>query len=356
MTKERKKKIIKYLLFSLIILFISFFAFRLITRDQNMNQILDKIADTDKLWLTSGAFLVMLFVVLESVQLKMLFDGMDCHTSFGKCVLLSNVGFFFSLLTPGASGGQPMQIVYMNLIGIDILVATLTCMIVTVIYKFVLVLLFAFFFLLRPELVSNAISDVWLLFIIGLIVQIGFMIFLMLCVFRPPLASSILDSLINAGTKLHLIKDPQKWKSRAKDSLTRYTRASDFLKDNKLVMLKMLLVTIIQRLAYFSVTFCVAKALFIHGCDWISITAIQVVLALAVDVIPIPGSAGLNEYVFMDLQDKLFGSEFVSAGVLLNRGLTFFFLIAITGILTIAATIYFNRLQRKGSSSDDYNQ
>lgn len=340
----------------MIILCISGIAFYLITRNQDIEQILDKISDTDRRWLICGGSLVMLFVVLESVQLKMLFDGMSCNTSFGKCVLLSNVGFFFSQITPGASGGQPMQIIYMNLIGIDVLVATLTCMIVTVIYKLVLILLFVFFFALRPELVTNAISDVWILFIIGLIVQIGFMIFLMLCVFRPPLASRILDSLIDLGTKLHIIKDPEKWRSRAKDSLTRYTRASDFLKDNKQVMLKMLVITIIQRLAYFSVTFCVAKALYIQGCSWISITAIQVVLALAVDVFPIPGSAGLNEYVFMDLQDKLFGSELVSVGVLLNRGLTFFFLVALTGILTIAATIYFNRIQRSNPLFGDYGQ
>lgn len=340
-------------MFSLIILCISFFAFRLITRNQDAEQVLDRITDTDKLWLAAGVLLVMVFVVLESVQLKMLFDGMSCNTSFGKCVLLSNVGFFFSQITPGASGGQPMQVVYMNLIGIDVLVATLTCMIVTVIYKLVLILLFAFFSVLRPELVFHAISDVKLLFIAGLLIQIGFMIFLMVCVFRPPLASGILDSLISAGTKLHLLKNPEKWRARAKDSLTRYTRASDFLKDNKQVMLKMLLVTILQRLAYFSVTFCVAKALYIHGCDWFSITAIQVVLSLAVDVFPIPGSAGLHEYVFMDLQDKLFGTELVSAGVLLNRGLTFFFLLVLTGILTLAATIYFNRIQRKNSSSDD---
>lgn len=337
------------------VLFISGFAFYLITRDQDFGKLKSILSDADMRWLICGAFLVIVFVLLESVQLNMLFNGMNCHKSFGKCALLSNVGFFFCQITPSASGGQPMQVVYMNLIGIDVLLATLTCMIITVIYKLVLILLFLLSLLVRPALVYGAISDVTFLFVVGLLLQIGFMVFLMVCVFRPSLAASVLDSLITLGVKTKILKNPEKWRIRADDSLRRYTQASNFLRNNKQVMLKMILLTTLQRLAYFTVTFCVAKALNVRNCNWFSIVAIQIVLSLAVDVFPIPGSAGLNEYVFLDLQDKLFGSGLVSAGVILNRGLTFFLLIVITGIFTIIATIYFNKIQHKYSEETESN-
>ncbi len=56
------------------------------------------------------------------------------------CFLFSSIGFFFSCITPSASGGQPAQIYYMRRKNIPIPVATLVLMIVTITYKAVLVL------------------------------------------------------------------------------------------------------------------------------------------------------------------------------------------------------------------------
>lgn len=55
------------------------------------------------------------------------------------CFLFSSVGFFFSCITPSASGGQPAQIYYMKKEKIPIPVSTLVLMIVTITYKLVLV-------------------------------------------------------------------------------------------------------------------------------------------------------------------------------------------------------------------------
>jgi len=55
--------------------------------------------------------------------------------------LFSSVGFFFSCITPSASGGQPAQIYYMKKEKIPIPVSTLVLMIVTITYKLVLVVI-----------------------------------------------------------------------------------------------------------------------------------------------------------------------------------------------------------------------
>ena len=345
MPNDKKKP--NYLICALLVTGISALAFFLIVQENNLTEILEDIRSADTCWILYGVLLLCFFVAAESAQLKMLFDGMGCQTSFGKCLLLSNVGFFFCQITPGASGGQPMQVVYMTMLGINALVGTLAVMIITVVYKLVLILLFLFFLISRTVLVTSAISDVTVLFIIGLLVQSGFMIFLMVCVFRPSLASRILDGLVQLGLKFHLIKDPEKWQNRIRYSLEQYTQASDFLKSNSFILLKMIAATILQRLAFFSITYCIARSLHVPGCSWFNIVAIQTVLSLAVDVYPIPGSAGLNEYVFLNLQDKLFGPELVSAGVLLNRGITYFLLIILTGILTVITTFYFRDIREK---------
>ena len=63
------------------------------------------------------------------------------HVEEALCLLISSVGFFFSCVTPSATGGQPMQIYFMKKEKIPIPVSTVILMIVTITYKLVLVVI-----------------------------------------------------------------------------------------------------------------------------------------------------------------------------------------------------------------------
>ena len=132
---------------------------------------------------------------------------------------------------------------------------------------------------------------------------------------------------IKLGTKLHIIKKPDELKAKADHSIQQYEAASDFLKKNKHVMIKMAGITFVQRIAYFAVTFCVAMALRVENCDFISVVSLQ--------------------YVFVRLQTLIFGSSLVSAGLLLNRGITYYLLAVVTGIFTLIAHFYFGSEAKK---------
>ena len=344
---SKKKKVLKYALNIMLILGITLLTLYLIFKDNEPGKIFKQIGEADGRWLGLAAILMVIFVCGESVQFRMLFKGMKQKISMVKCILLSNIGFFYSQITPGASGGQPVQIIYMTKLGVNAFVSTLVCMMVTIVYKFMLVLLFILALILRTELVGGAIRDVIIFFIIGIICQLGFAAFLLICVLKPSFASWIVGIAIKLGTKLHIIKNPAALQQKADHSIQQYEAASDFLKENKHVMFKMAGITFIQRMAYFAVTFCVAMALRVENCDFISIVSLQVVLSLAVDVLPIPGASGVNEYVFVRLQTLIFGSSLVSAGLLMNRGITYYLLAAVTGVFSIIAHFYFGSEAKK---------
>ena len=337
------KKFLKYTLNIVVIFGITALTLHLLFKDNEPKKILSEIEEADCRWLGLAGLLMVVFVCGESVQFRMLFKGMKQKVSMIKCILLSNIGFFFSQITPGASGGQPLQIIYMTKLGVNAFVSTLVCMLVTLVYKLVLVILFFTALILRPALVGGAISDVILFFVIGIVCQLAFGSFLLICVLKPAFASWIVEKAIKLGTKLKLVKNPEALSEKAENSIKQYEAASDFLKKNTHIMVKMAFLTIIQRLAYFAVTFCVAKALHVEDCDIVDVIALQVVLSLAVDILPIPGASGVNEIVFVRLQTMIFGT-LVSAGLLLNRGITYYLFAVVTGIFTLIAHLYFNKI------------
>ena len=340
------KKFLKYSLNILLIIGISFLALHILFKDNDPKTIIKKILEVDVRWIALAALLMIIFICAESIQFRMLFKGMKQKVSLIKCLLLSNIGFFFSQITPGASGGQPLQIVYMMKLGVNPFVSTLVCMLVTLIYKMMLVFLFILALILRPALVGGAISDVLVFFIIGIICQAGFAFFLLMCIFKPVFASWIVNKAISLGHKLHIIKNPDCLREKADHSIKQYEAASNFLKKNPHVMLKMAGITFIQRIAYFMVTFCVARSLRIVDCNVIDILSLQIILSLAVDVLPIPGASGANEIVFARLQVEIFGDA-MTAGLLMNRCITYYFLAMFTGIFTLIAHLYFNMIAHR---------
>ena len=111
----------------------------LIFRDQDLGPIMQTLQSVPVGYIIIGLILVVLYVCGESVIIKYLLHAVNIKAPLINCIRYSFVGFFFSCITPSATGGQPAQIFYMNRQKINIPTATIILMLVTIEYKFVLV-------------------------------------------------------------------------------------------------------------------------------------------------------------------------------------------------------------------------
>ena len=82
------------------------------------------------------------------------------------------------------------------------------------------------------------------------------------------------------------------------------------------------------------------------------IVALQTMIALAIDVIPVPGGIGFSESCFLVLFDKIFGEQLIIPGMLLSRGITYYVLIVISAIITLIAHLTSGQKQIKESGMD----
>ena len=92
-------------------------------------------------YIVAGALLSLWYVLCESIILKLMFWREKRRVSFLSCSRYSFIGYFFSAITPSASGGQPVEIYYMNRDGIPVSTSTPMLMVTTILYKIVLVAL-----------------------------------------------------------------------------------------------------------------------------------------------------------------------------------------------------------------------
>lgn len=87
---------------------------------------------------------VVLFIWGESLIIHYMMGTLKIRMRRWTCFLISSVGFFFSCITPSASGGQPAQVYFLKKEKVPIAVSTPVLLIVTITYKPVLVATGAF--------------------------------------------------------------------------------------------------------------------------------------------------------------------------------------------------------------------
>ena len=106
-----KKKVVYNSLFLLIFFLLKIYG---IFHGQDLNQMFEAIKNVNMIWLLPGVFLVLFFIWGESIIIWYMMRTFGIKLKKRICFLFSSVGFFFSCITPSATGGQPMQIYYMK--------------------------------------------------------------------------------------------------------------------------------------------------------------------------------------------------------------------------------------------------
>ena len=135
---EIKKKWIFNIIFLLLIFAATLYG---VFHGKDMGRIIEIIKTVNPFWLIPGVICVIIFIWGESIIIHYLMHSLGIKVKKWICFLFSSVGFFFSCITPSASGGQPAQVYYMKKEDIPIPISTMVLLIITIIYKMVLVLL-----------------------------------------------------------------------------------------------------------------------------------------------------------------------------------------------------------------------
>ena len=78
---------------------------------QNLREVLQDLAQADWRCVAAGVLCVVGFILGESLVIGYLLRQLGVAVKPSHCCLYSFIGFFYSCITPSASGGQPMQIV-----------------------------------------------------------------------------------------------------------------------------------------------------------------------------------------------------------------------------------------------------
>lgn len=305
------------------------------------------IREVKKIYLLPAVACVVFFIWGESIIIHYLMRTLGTRLKKWTCFLFSSIGFFFSCITPSASGGQPAQIYYMRRKNIPIPVATLVLMIVTITYKAVLVLVGLAIIVFGQGFMHRYLTGVLPVFYLGILLNVLCVGFMLILVFHTTLAQSLMEKGLGFLEKLHLMHYKQSRHEKLNAAMEKYKETAVYFKTHKHVVLIVLAITFAQRFALFLSTYFVYLAFGLSDYAVGTIVMLQAVISISVDMLPLPGGMGISEKLFLTIFVPVFGAQLVLPGMILSRALSYYTELLLSALLTILAHFTLGRERKK---------
>lgn len=329
--KPKLSKILEAAFFLLIML-LTFYA---VFSQNDLFEIVSSIQNLNPFYFICASFSAIFFVCMEGFMIWYLLRLTEKGIPLFRCFSYSFIGFFFSGITPSATGGQPAQLVAMKKDGIPLSSATLTLMTVAVLYKLILAATGVAILFFWKEGLSAYFGNYMALYYLGIFLNSALVVLLLLIMMHGNWMENLLLHVESLCVKIHLCKPSGKRTKAFHQLISDYQETLQFLLKNKPKILFTAVCTFMQRCSLFLLTYFIYRGFGLSGHSPLLIMALQASVYIAVDMLPLPGSQGISELIYISIFNPIFTNAYLTSSMCVTRGLSFYFLLIMGACVTI---------------------
>lgn len=342
---EQKKMKMKEMLIGLcMVAVLALVTFHVLFQNHSMETMGETFQRAELRFVLPAFFCMFVFINCEAANIRLLMRTFHKKIPYRRSLSYSFAGFYFSAITPSATGGQPMQLFYMTRDGFGFAHSSFTLLAVAAVYQMTVLVYGSVMVLLNLSFVMSQGRLIQWLLVFGILVNGICSGLILLIILNSLLAERVVLWAIRILTRVKLIRNRKKAQRKMEGLINEYSRGGAYLRQYPLVVVRMFLRALIQLTALFLVPYFSCLALGIEA-EPGRFLAMQAILSLAVTAVPLPGSVGASEGSFISLYRPILGGGQVFPVMMLSRGISFYALLAVSGAVT--AVLQMNRKKGK---------
>jgi uncharacterized protein (TIRG00374 family) len=334
-----KRSVFNFLFIAVTLVFIFIVAFS----NSELSNAWDALYALDLKWV---------FMALLGWFAYMFFDALSLHyflrmekkpITLRYTCFVTLIGFYYSNITPGASGGQPMQVYYLSKHNVPVPIGTSAISIKFFAQQLMLVFLTAAFWLCNSGFVDVQLGGLKWAVYIGCAINFASIPLILLVALHRPMVQAIITFLVRLGAKMHFIKHPEEKMVRISAGLDVYHASILRLTNHPTQIVGMLLLAGLSILGMVSVPVSVYHALRLSGTPWYQLVTIAFLLFVSASYTPLPGASGAQEGGFLAYFHGLFTQGTIGLALLVWRFFTYYLFLIIGAVISIAGSIHTSR-------------
>ena len=348
-SKQNKRKNIIWALLFIVIAAASIYAVKRVSSEFSFKNLIRLIRTAAPLPVALAFCCSLIYILFQALSIKTLLKSFGHDRSILKCVRYSAADIYFSAITPSATGGQPACGYIMIRDGIPASCMTICLVANWATYTISILIIDIIALIFFPQVFDYFGPAAKVLICIGGAALLLLGSFGLIMAFWQNAIESIGKFAIKVGKKLKLIKNYSA-EVEVKQWIADYKGYSMQFKDHIPALFRSLILNIIHRLGFLSITMFMYIAVNINGSQpmskviytGLSLIGAQALISTGSTFIPIPGSMGYTDLMMLNAFSALMSSSEAASLELMARSVAFYFSVGLCFIITII-TLFFSK-------------
>ena len=295
--------------------------------DNNLGDTIRALRTMNPGWVALCALAFVAFVLCDTLSIMYFLSRQGYRVPLRKVLFTSLAGQYYSNITPGASGGQPMQIYYLHKENVPTGVATSSIVMRFVCYQLMLSVIGTVLWIIyRPFVAQQTGNGQWIL-IVGYVYNL----IMVTLVITLALWKNLVFRLADFGIRLarRWIRHPEETRERLHRQVESFHGSVMTYRDRPLDFLIQLLIGGLQLMCLMSIVYFIYRGMNLDEYGYWPVVTMSVMEYLAAAYTPLPGASGAQEGVFSMYFDRIFPNSMGFAALLLWRFFTYYISIMI---------------------------
>jgi glycosyltransferase 2 family protein len=316
-----KRNQIKSIIFVMALMVITI---SVILKRYSLHDLIRVIKGVHPFYLIAGVGAMVLYAGCQAMNFFMIMKTLGHPTPYRYCMEYAYIGNYFGAITPGASGGQPAQMYYMNKDGIYVDLSTITIFYMVLVSQIALVFLGGGLSMLRFPIASYYASESRYLLWAGTFVTLGLILIIIALMLSKRIVPFLLKVCVQLGVRIHIIKNPEEMKEKLEIMSLSYRDKSKVILKHPDLFVKVFLVTLLEWASQCLVSYLVYLSFGYRQHSAIDLMTCQSLINISVAAIPLPGSVGVAEDTFLKVYGQFYPQDILPSAMILNRIINFY--------------------------------
>ena len=333
---QNKKQIIRNIIILLLLILITFI---FIFKNYGFINTIKIIMKTDIIYILLAIITMLLYIIFESINIKNIIKSLGNHIPIINAIKYTFIGFFFSGITPGGSGGQPMEIYYMKKDNIPVTSSTIALLIELISFHTITIICGLIGLIMNKQLMTKEL--IWI-FIIGLVLKLIVLTIMIISLFFKNISQLLINLTIKILHKFKYI-NLNKLEKNLNESLIKYHESSIYIKHHKRIIVKSLLTVFFQVIMSYTIPYFIYRSFGLNEFSYLKILSIQALLYVTTSSLPLPGTVGISENVFLKIYATVFTVTILPSAMILSRGINYYLFMLISIVIVILNSLPKNK-------------
>lgn len=301
-----------------------------------LNSLMRILKELNTRWILMAIFCMILYWLFETMIFYVLIPTISNKKHrFASSLRYCMIGQYFGALTPLASGSQPSQLYAMTEDGIPGGDSSSLLMVKFIIHQSVNTLYLTLVLLFSFNYFSPRIKNFNYFCILGYSINISIIIVAILICISPKITKTILNFILLILNKLKIVKDVKSKYNNLEHQLKSFHEEAALIPKHLGACAYATILTFLEWTAFYSIPYCIYRSFGFSSAHYVTMLSAQVLLAMFMSFIPLPGAEGGAEGGFFLIYRLFFKSDTILPAVFIWRIITYYLNILMGSISTL---------------------